>query len=39
MSEVKSADPDVHTTPRDDEEPLTLGVDWSIEEESKAKRK
>lgn len=38
-SDLKTADPDYHTPPGDDEEPLTLQVDWSKEEESRAKRK
>ena len=37
--DLKSQDPDYHRPPGDDEEPLTLQVDWSIEEEVRAKRK
>jgi hypothetical protein len=39
MSDLKKAHPDFHSPPRDDEEPLAREVDWSVEEEAKAKRK
>ena len=32
-------DPDYHAPPKDDEEPLNLQVDWTPEEEKRAKRK
>lgn len=38
-SDFKSSNPDEHRPPREDEEALTLRVDWSKEEERKAKRK
>lgn len=35
----KTSHPDEFSRPQDDEEALTLQVDWSPEEEHKAKRK
>jgi hypothetical protein len=39
MSDFKKSDPDVHSAPLDDEEPLALTVDWTHDEEKRAKRK
>lgn len=40
MSEkITYVEPDGSLTPRDDQEPLTYEVDWTKEEEAKAKRK
>jgi hypothetical protein len=39
MSNTKFADPDHHPPPTEDEEALTLHVDWTKEEEARAKRK
>ena len=38
-SEIKHANPDKFPSPGEDEEALTLRVDWTKEEEAKAKRK
>lgn len=37
--DIKSADPDRFSRPREDEEALALERDWTPEEEAKAKRK
>ena len=39
MSDTKSADPDHYPRPADDEVPMSLQVDWTREEEVRAKRK
>lgn len=37
--DLKTQDPDFHRPPGEDEQPLALEVDWTREEEAKAKRK
>lgn len=38
-TDIKSANPDEYPRPTEDQQVLTLEVDWSPEEEAKAKRK
>lgn len=37
--DIKQADPDQFAPPEDDEKPLNINVDWTKEEEARAKRK
>lgn len=38
-SDLKNVNPDEYPPPKDDEQPLALEVDWTREEEIRAKRK
>jgi hypothetical protein len=39
MADIKSTEVDHYPPPADDEVPMSLHVDWTKEEEAKAKRK